>query len=87
MDLQDTEELPTIWEEPEISPDSSENQPKKTCRIGSARQVWNGTAEMTSGRLRKSDLMQNRKGKIVSIRKHEHALRLVAQGKLKPYGN
>ena len=87
MDLQETEELEIIFEEPEISPGLPGNTQKKTCRIGSARQVWNGTAEMTAGRLRKPDLMQNRKGKIVSIRKHEHALRLVAQGKLKPYSN
>lgn len=87
MDLQETEEL--IARELEVIPeeDLTKPPPTKTLRIGSARQVWNGTAEMTAGRLRKSDLMRNRKGKIVSIKKHQHALKLVAEGKLKPFGN
>jgi len=33
-------------------------------RVGSKRQVWNGTAEMTSGGVKRSGLIQNDKGEI-----------------------
>lgn len=39
-------------------------------RIGSKRQVWNGTAMCTAGGLKKSDLMKNKRGKIVSRKKY-----------------
>lgn len=38
-------------------------------KIGSKVQVWHGTAERTSGGLTKSDLMKNKRGKIVSRKK------------------
>lgn len=38
--------------------------------VGSRRQVWNGTAEHTSGGLYRSDLMMNKRGRIVSKLKH-----------------
>ena len=33
-------------------------------RVGSKRQVWNGTAEKTSGGIKKSGLIQNDRGEI-----------------------
>ncbi len=41
--------------------------PKKA--IGSRAQVWHGTADHTSGGLRKDDLMKSY-GRIVSVKKH-----------------
>tara|TARA_R110002074_G_scaffold389303_1_gene572545 strand:+ start:1155 stop:1406 length:252 start_codon:yes stop_codon:yes gene_type:complete len=38
-------------------------------RIGSRRRVYNGTAQMTGGRLKKEDLIKNKWGRIVSKRK------------------
>ena len=43
--------------------------PTKTLKRGSRRKVWNGTAEMTTGGLKKSDLTKNKYGRIVSLRK------------------
>ena len=40
---------------------------------GSRVQVMNGTACMTSGGLKKSDLMMNKWGRIVSVLKHKTA--------------
>ena len=37
---------------------------------GSRRMVWNGSAEKTSGGLTKEDLMKNKYGRIVSIKRH-----------------
>ena len=42
----------------------------KTQRVGSRAKVMHGGAEMTSGGLRKSDLMYNKAGRIVSKKKH-----------------
>ena len=38
--------------------------------VGSAAQVFHGTAKHTSGGLKKSDLMKTKKGRIVSKKKH-----------------
>ncbi len=40
---------------------------KKT--VGSRAEVWHGTAKKTSGGLTRSDLMKNKHGRIVSIKK------------------
>ena len=45
----------------------------KAC--GSKVEVWHGAAKHTAGGLKKGDLMQNARGKIVSIKKHEAGLR------------
>ena len=37
--------------------------------VGSKIQVWNGNAKKTSGGLTKADLVQNKRGRIVSRRK------------------
>ena len=42
---------------------------------GSRAQVWHGTAHKTSGGLIKSDLMKNKHGRIVSLKKHKTAKR------------
>lgn len=54
-----------------------------TQTIGTRAQVWHGTAKKTSGGLTKSDLMQNKSGRIVSRAKHNTAkkeMRLVKYG-------
>jgi len=54
-----------------------------TQTIGTRAQVWHGTARKTSGGLTKTDLMQNKAGRIVSRAKHNTAkreMRLVKYG-------
>jgi hypothetical protein len=54
-------------------PQMSEKKGGKTRRVskfGSRRQVWNGSAEMTPGRLRKEHLIKNERGRIVSVKRH-----------------
>lgn len=41
--------------------------------VGSRAQVWHGTCHKTSGGLKKSDLMMNKAGRIVSKQKHNTA--------------
>lgn len=43
---------------------------KKTQRVGSRAKVMHGGAEMTSGGLRKEDLMYSKAGRIVSKKRH-----------------
>ena len=43
--------------------------------IGTRAQVWHGTAYKTSGGLKKTQLMQNKSGRIVSEKKHHSAKR------------
>ncbi len=43
---------------------------RRLSKFGSRRQVWNGSAEMTPGRLRKEQLVKNDRGRIVSIKRH-----------------
>ncbi len=52
--------------------------------IGSKAQVWHGTADHTSGGLKKKDLMKTRTGRIVSKRKHTAGLKAIK--KLKKLG-
>jgi len=42
-------------------------------RKGSRAQVWHGTALKTPGGLKKSDLLMNKRGRIVSKKKHNTA--------------
>jgi len=44
---------------------------RKVYKYGSRRQVFNGSAEMTVGGLRKEQLVRNEKGRIVSAAKHK----------------
>jgi hypothetical protein len=41
--------------------------------VGSRRKVWNGTAQKTPGGLTKSDLTQNKYGRIVSRKRAARA--------------
>lgn len=43
---------------------------RKVSKFGSRRQVFNGTAERTSGGLRKEHLIKNERGRIVSAKRH-----------------
>jgi hypothetical protein len=43
--------------------------------VGTKAQVWHGTAKHTPGGLRKSDLMQNKHGHIVSKKQHSQGKR------------
>ena len=52
-------------------------------KYGSRQQVWNGTAEMTTGKLKKEDLMKNKDKKIVSKKKHNQGLR--AYSRVQPF--
>ena len=51
--------------------------------FGSRQQVWNGTAYKTSGELKRSELMMNKWGRIVSKKKHATAKK---EMRLKKYG-
>ncbi len=44
---------------------------KNVYKIGSRRQVFNGTAERTSGGLKKEQLIKNERGRIVSVTRHK----------------
>lgn len=52
----------------------------KTLRVGSRRQVFNGSAEKTVGNLRKEDLLKNKAGRIVSVKRHHTMKRRIAGG-------
>lgn len=51
--------------------------------VGSKRQVWNGTAKHTSGGLKKSDLMMNKRDRIVSKKQHAAGKRAFARNGLR----
>jgi len=56
----------------------------KPCLVGTRKQVWEGECQKTSyGKrgLRKSDLMLNKHGKIVSVRAHAHGKQMYLQNK------
>ena len=49
------------------------NKTRKVSKYGSRRQVFNGTAMMTTGGLRKEQLTKNQYGRIVSTKRHTFA--------------
>ena len=51
--------------------------------FGSRQKVWNGTAYKTAGELTTSDLMMNKWGRSVSVKKHATAKK---EMRLKKYG-
>lgn len=53
-----------------VEPEKKGGKTRKL-KYGSRRQVYNGTAEMTVGGLRKDQLLKNDKGRIVSSAKHK----------------
>ena len=50
---------------------------------GARRQVWNGTAYQTDSGLKKSDLIKNKRGRLVSAKKHRTAKK---ENRLKKHG-
>ena len=52
--------------------------------VGSKAEVWHSTAEHTSGGLHKSDLMKNKGGRIVSIKKHKQGVEAFKRNGMKP---
>ena len=55
--------------------DGKMDQVRRKLIIGSRAKVWHGEADMTSGRLRKPQLMKNAHGRIIPIKKYEAGLR------------
>lgn len=53
-------------------------------KVGSKLEVFNGTAEKTSGGLKIGDLMKNKKGKVVSKKQHAAGLKAFANNNLSP---
>lgn len=56
----------------------------KIATTGSKAQVFHGTAMKTVGGLRKADLMKNKSGRIVSIKKHQLGIAAYKRNKLTP---
>lgn len=48
-----------------------------TMKVGSKAQVFHGTAERTTGGLRKADLMQTNAGRIVSRKQHDQGKKAI----------
>lgn len=48
-------------------------------KVGTKRQVFIGSALRTSGGLQKADLMQNSKGRIVSLKQHQNGLKAIVR--------
>ena len=55
---------------PELPLEKKGGKTRRSDKFGSRRRVWNGTAERTKGGLRKEDLIQNGRGRIVSAKRH-----------------
>ena len=56
---------------PQKPVDQKGGKTRKVSKYGSRRQVFNGTAERTTGGLRREQLMKNERGRIVSAAKHK----------------
>ncbi len=67
----------------ENNKNSQEEAKKNIKNIGTKEEVYYGSAKRTSGRLTKNDLTLNKNGKVVSIKKSEHAKKL--SDRLKPF--
>ena len=50
------------------------NGKQYTQLIGSRAQVWHGTAYKTKGQLKRDHLMMNKRGRVVSKKKHNRCL-------------
>ena len=57
---------------------------EKIKAVGSKLEVWKGKAKHTSGGLIKKNLMKNKRGKVISIKKHAAGLK--AMKRLKKLG-
>ena len=65
-----TGETESIPQKPQLV-EQKGGKTRKVIKIGSRRQVYNGTAEKTVGGLRKEQLIKNERGRIVSAAKHK----------------
>lgn len=54
-----------------IASEKQGGKTRKVFKIGSRRQVYNGTATMTAGGLTKDKLIKTERGRIVSAAKHK----------------
>jgi hypothetical protein len=76
-ELLGTKDSPSDTGETELTPQKQSpieqkgGKTRKFLKYGSRRQVFNGTAERTSGGLTKERLMKNERGRIVSAAKHK----------------
>ncbi len=59
--------------------------PRQIKKRGSKLEVWRGTADHTSSGLKKSDLMKNKRGKVVSIKQHKSGLAAFKKNGLSKY--
>ena len=68
----DTKSSPSVGgnQQSEETEKKSGGKTRRVDKYGTRRKVWNGTAEMTNGGLRKDDLIKNTKGRIVSVKRH-----------------
>lgn len=55
-----------------VSSESAPAQSQCSKKKGTKQEVFNGIAERTGGGLTKQDLMENKKGQIISKKRHEH---------------
>jgi hypothetical protein len=62
-----------------------QNKPTEAKTVGSKREVWNGTAEKTSGGLKIGDLGKNKRGHIVSVKKYLQGKQRIGQLAQSPY--
>lgn len=70
MPTGETESTPSNVPPPKLV-EQKGGKTRKVVKYGSRRQVFNGSAEMTSGGLRREQLMKNERGRIVSAAKHK----------------
>jgi hypothetical protein len=66
-----TGETESTLPKPQLVEQKGGGKTRKMVKYGSRRQVFNGTAERTSGGLRREQLMKNERGRIVSAAKHK----------------
>lgn len=52
--------------------------------VGSKKEVWAGTANHTSGKLVRADLMKNKAGKVISKKKYAQGQKAFKNNQLKP---
>lgn len=52
--------------------------------VGTKKEVWNGSAKHTAGKLVRADLMKNKVGKIISKKKYLQGQKAFKKNNLKP---
>jgi len=64
------EPAPEVVPGPPVVEEKKGGKTRKISRYGTRRRVYGGSAEMTTGGLRKQDLHKNQYGRIVSLKRH-----------------